>query len=104
MLESYEKRFKDISKYIDFPKVKPPISRLYIVEDYLFVLRKRIGKEYFFDVFDKQGNYIDEIALEFFPMINKNNFIYTLRFIGNIEKRDITDVEICRYKILSNID
>jgi len=104
MLESYEKRIKNISKYIDFPKVKPPILRLYTVEDYLFVLRKRIGKEYFFDVFDKQGNYIDEIALDFFPMLNKNNFIYTLRFIGNIETRDFTDVEICRYKIVSNID
>ena len=104
MLESYDKRFEDISKYVDIPKVKPPISRLYIVEDYLFVLRKRNGIKYFFDVFDKQGNYIDEIVLDFLPWINKNKFIYTLKFKGNIEKRDITDVEVYRYKIGSIID
>ncbi len=104
MLESYEKRFKGISNYIDFPKVKPPILRLYTVEDYVFALRKRIGNEYFFDVFDKQGNYVDEITLDFLPWVNKNNFVYTLRFIGNIETRDITDIEVYRYKIVSNID
>lgn len=104
MLENYEKRYKDISKYIDVPRVKPPISRLYIVEDYLFALKKREGKEYFFDVFDKQGAYIDEITLDFQPMVNKNNFIYTLQFKGNLETRDITDIEVNRYKIVRNIN
>lgn len=104
MLENYEKRYKNISKYIDIPKVKPPISRLYIVEDYLFVLKKRVGKEYFFDVFDKQGAYVDEIILDFLPIVNKNNFIYTLKFIGDLEKRDIADIEVSRYKIVRNIN
>lgn len=102
ILADYEKRSKDISKIIEIPRVKPCFQRLFIVENYLFVLIKRVGKNYYFDVFDENGMYVDETTLAFLPIINKSGFIYTLsfKFEGEIDPRNIIETEIIRYKII----
>ncbi|MBN1272340.1 MAG: 6-bladed beta-propeller [Candidatus Aminicenantes bacterium] len=89
----------DIIKQIDFPKMKPPIWHLYIVDNYLYVQKKILRKKnkFLFDMFEKTGRYVDEVILDFQPMVYKNNFIYTIR----PDFENLT-ADVIRYKIEKN--
>ncbi|MBN2395240.1 MAG: 6-bladed beta-propeller [Candidatus Atribacteria bacterium] len=96
------KRFsKDIVNQIEFPKVKPPISHLYLVDNYIYVQKKILKEEnkHLFDVFEKSGRYIEEISLDFQPMINKNNYIYTIKL-----DFELLTADVVRYKIEKSLD
>jgi len=102
IINRLSKKFsKDSINQIEFPKVKPPVSHLFIVEEYLYVQRKRLKKEnkFLFDIFEKTGRYVDEDILDFQPMVNKNNFIYTLKFDFEHQTGDVV-----RYKIEKSND
>ena len=105
IMEGLEKRFKNIPRQIRIPKEKPAFRRFYVVESCLFVLKKRIDTDYYFDVFDKDGTYMEEAILDFLPLVNKNGCVYTVRFMfeGEVDANNITDTEIVRYKVSKNI-
>jgi hypothetical protein len=98
ILEGY-KRFGDSARSIEIPAVKPRIRRFYFVRDQLYVLRKRVGQVWYFDVFDKDGEFIEARSLDFPPLVYKNGFIYTIAIEGNIDAGDITDTTVVRYKV-----
>lgn len=98
ILEGY-KRFGEAAKGIEIPTVKPPIRGLYFVKDQLYVLRKRVGRVWYFDVFDKDGEFIEARRLNFPLLVYKNGFVYTIAFEGNIDTWDITDTTVVRYKV-----
>jgi hypothetical protein len=98
IMEGY-KRFGDAAKGIEIPTVKPPIRGFYFVKEQLYVLRKRVGRVWYFDVFDKDGEFIEAKSLDFIPMVYKNGFIYTIVVEGNIDTWDITDTAVVRYRV-----
>jgi hypothetical protein len=98
ILEGY-KRFGDAAKGIEIPTVKPPIRGFYFVKDQLYILRKRVGRVWYFDVFDEGGEFIEARSLDFIPMVYKNGFVYTIVVEGNIDTWDITDTTVVRYKV-----
>jgi hypothetical protein len=93
------KRFGDAAKAIEIPAVKPPITRLYFVGDFLFAYRRRTGRVRHFDVFDKDGEFAGEQVLDFPPLVCKNGFVYTIDFDGDIDNRDITNTAVVRYGV-----
>ena len=98
--DDFEKRYPGVSRFIRFPQVKPTFVRLYVIEGYLFVLRERVGRDYSYDVFDKHGDYLGDIVLDFQPLVCRNGFVYTMRpeFEGEARSDNIVDVGIVRYK------
>lgn len=98
ILEGY-KRFGDAAKGIEIPAVKPPFRDFCFIKDQLYVLRKRVGRIWYFDVFDKEGEFIEEKGLDFRPLVYKNGFVYTIAVEGNIDAWDITDTTVVRYKV-----
>jgi len=100
--QEFEKRHPGLSKYVKFYNTKPHILRLTIVDNYLFALKKREDYDYYCDVFDVEGNFIDEVVLKFYPMISKKGYVYTIRFEydGPRDAGNIIDSYIVRYKII----
>ena len=98
ILEGY-KRFGDAAKGIEIPSAKPPFRGFYFVKDQLYVYRKRVGQLWYFDIFDKDGEFIEAKSLDFLPLVYKNGFVYTIAVEGNIDTWDITDTTVVRYKV-----
>ena len=98
ILEGY-KRFGDAAKGIEIPAVKPPFRDFCFIKDQLYVLRKRVGRVWNFDIFDKDGEFIEAKSLDFLPLVYKNGFVYTIAVEGNIDTWDITDTTVVRYKV-----
>jgi hypothetical protein len=78
----------------DFPKVKPAVRRLFIVDNHLFVRLKRIDETYQYYVFDGQGNFVEEIKLDFQPWVAKAGYVYS--FTSN---SDFSEWEVTRLKV-----
>jgi hypothetical protein len=93
------RRFGDAAQAIKIPTVKPPITRLLFVDDFLFAYRRRTGRVRHFDVFDKDGEFVGEQALDFPPFVCKNGFVYTIDLEGDIDNWDITNTAIVRYRV-----
>lgn len=98
ILEGYT-RYGDAAKGIEIPSVKPPIRGFYFVNDQLYAYRKRVGQLRYFDVFDRDGAFIEERSLDFLPIVYRNGFVYTIAVEGNIDTWDITDTTVVRYKV-----
>ena len=86
----------------EIPKFKPAFKEFYIVENCLYVLKKKIAGIYFFDVFDGDGTFIEDVNLDFLPLVNRNGCVYTIdpKFEGGVEEGYINAKEVVRYKIL----
>ncbi len=78
----------------DIPRFKPPVKRLFVVGDHLFVQKWVKGDMAIFDVFDQNGNYEEEISLDFLPRICKNGFVYTVK-----ASQDFSECEVIRFRI-----
>ncbi len=78
----------------DFPKYKPAVARMFSVGPHLFVRVKRIDLIYLFHVYDREGNFVEELNLDFQPFIYKNGYVYSIR-----ANRDFSECEILRFKI-----
>jgi hypothetical protein len=77
----------------DIPNFMPPVKRLFIVDGHLFVQKWLKSDKGIFDVFDQNGNYVEEISLDFLPRICKNDFVYTVK-----ASRDFSECEVIRFK------
>lgn len=89
----------DFIDLIPFPKVKPPVRGLFIVEGFLFVQRDQIGKQYSYDIFDRSNVYLGTMALDFAPFLNKNGCIYTFNMGGELDTGDPILTELTRYTV-----
>lgn len=88
------KRSRGLLTVGDFPTNKPAVRRLFIVEDRLFVRLKKIGETFQFHVFDSQGNFVDELKLDFQPWVTKAGYIYTFK-----PDSSFSEFEVMRYKV-----
>ena len=88
------KRSKGVLNPSDIPKYKPAVYRLFIVKSHLFVLTKRKNDKYMFDVFDQNGNYVEELCLDFQPRVNKRGYVYAPKI-----SLDLSECEIIRLKV-----
>lgn len=88
------KRSKGLLNPSDMPKYKPAVYRLFIVEDHLLALMKRKDDKYMFDVFDQNGNYVEELGLDFQPWINKRGYVYAPKI-----SPDLSECEIVRLQV-----
>jgi hypothetical protein len=78
----------------DIPKFKPPVRRLFIVNGHLFVQKWVKSDKAIFDVFDKSGNYVEEVSLDFLPLVYKSGYVYTVK-----ASQDFSECEVIRFRI-----
>jgi hypothetical protein len=94
-IDELMKRSRGLLSAGDFPKYKPVIRRMFIVNGRLFVLVKRIDeKRLLFHVFDQNGSFVEELNLEFQPWVFKNGFVYTMT-----TNPDATECEVMRFRV-----
>jgi hypothetical protein len=93
-IDELVKRSRGMLSAGDFPKFKPAPARLFIVDTRLFVLVKRIDLTYLFHVYDGEGGFVEELALDFQPFIYKNGFVYSEKV-----NRDFSACEVLRFKV-----
>jgi len=77
----------------DIPRFKPPVKRLFVVGDHLFVQKWAKSDKAIFDVFDKSRNYVEEVSLDFLPWVYKNGYVYTIK-----PNQDFSECEVIRFK------
>ena len=93
-IEESLKRSKGLLTAGDFPKYKPALRRMFIVSGRLFVLVKRMDEAYLFHVFDQEGDFVEELKLDFQPWIFKNGFVYAIK-----ANPDLSECEVMRFKV-----
>jgi len=92
-IEQIVKQSRGMLAERDIPRFKPPVRRLFVVDGYLFVQKWVKSDKAIFDVFDENGNYEEEISLDFLPRICKNGYVYTVK-----ASQDFSECEVIRFK------
>jgi len=95
----YQNKSKQFYDALNIPKVKPPILRLNFIKDYLFVLKKTENKKCFFDIFHKNGTYVNEIILDLKYLLYRDGYIYTIKINTDDRAGETTDIKVIRYRL-----
>jgi len=84
---------------IPFPKVKPPVNGLYMVEDFLFVRKTRIDNRTSYDIYDRNLEYFGTLVLEFVPFLSRNRRVYTFDRGGELSTGQVNQTQLIRYAV-----
>ncbi len=89
---------KHLHKYVTFSEIRPYCSNLLSDEKRIYVERFKPvtekGGPYTYEIFNKKGEYLYHLTLDFKIELIKNGFVYTM-----LTNKETGQIKIVRYKI-----
>jgi hypothetical protein len=99
MRKSYGSLENEFIDLIPFPKFKPPVSGLYLVEGFLFVRQGAEDTPLTYDIFDNNHTFWGTTTLNFVPFLFKNGCVYAIDTEQVSRSGGIIPAQLVRYGI-----